>query len=41
MEINLGDSAEALMKGLEQTILDIIEAVEENDKKLIDLEKNR
>ncbi|KAL5968893.1 Protein Daple [Taenia solium] len=40
VEINLGDSAEALMRGLEQTILDIIEAVEENDKKLIDLEKN-
>uniref|UniRef100_A0A158R9L8 HOOK_N domain-containing protein n=1 Tax=Taenia asiatica TaxID=60517 RepID=A0A158R9L8_TAEAS len=40
VEVNLGDSAEALMRGLEQTILDIIEAVEENDKKLIDLEKN-
>ncbi|KAL5112011.1 Multidrug and toxin extrusion protein 1 [Taenia crassiceps] len=41
VEINLGESAEALIKDLEQTILDIIEAVEENDKKLIDMEKSR
>uniref|UniRef100_A0A158RF22 HOOK_N domain-containing protein n=1 Tax=Hydatigena taeniaeformis TaxID=6205 RepID=A0A158RF22_HYDTA len=41
LQIRIGDSTEALMKGLEQTILDIIEAVEENDKKLVDLEKRR
>ncbi|EUB63422.1 Multidrug and toxin extrusion protein [Echinococcus granulosus] len=39
VEFNLKDSAEALMKDLEQTILDVIEAIEENDKKLMGLEK--